>query len=119
MASLLVGPLRRALHNETNICSKSAQVRVNCTQFNNDTSCIGGAVIIILLIRLWRSWQDTDKAAEPWKPNTPQIILMMGVSRLVNAMLATARLGSKTVLSQNGRGSVHIYVIFRKFREPV
>ena len=87
MVSLPVRPLRRALHNETNICSKSAQVRVNCTQFNNDTSCIGGAVVIILLIRLWRSWQDADKAAEPPKPNTPQIIWMVEVSRLINTML--------------------------------
>ena len=65
-------------------------------------------MFIILLIRLWRSWQDADKAAEPPKPNTPQIIWMVEVSRLINAMLATARLGSKTVLSQNGYGSVHI-----------
>ena len=59
--------------SETNSCSKSAQVRVNGTHFN--TSCIGGAVVIILLIRLWRSWQDADKAAEPPKPNTPGPVL--------------------------------------------
>ena len=108
MVSLPVRAVRRAVHNETNSRSKCAQVRVNCTHFKNDTSCIGGAVVIILLIRLWRSWQDADKAAEPPKPNNPQIIWMMGVSRLINTMLATARLGSKTVLSQNGYGSVHI-----------
>ena len=110
MVSLPVRAVRRAVHNETNTCSKCAQVRVNCTHFKNDTSCIGGAVVIILLIRLWRSWQDADKAAEPLKPNTPQTIWMMGVSRLINAMLAAARLGSKMVLSQNGFGSVEVCV---------
>ena len=47
-------------------------------------------MFIILLIRLWRSWQDADKAAEPPKPNTPQIIWMVEVSRLINAMLLTS-----------------------------
>ena len=127
----------RPLHRESRLCTDGAHTRAAgvcgrgraktknlASSLPESIACflaillfalhIRGPIIFpssrLWLIRLWRSWQDADKAAEPPKPNTPQILWMMGVCRLINAMLVTARLGSKTVLSQNGYGSVHIYI---------